>query len=273
MPVLPPNITVASTLAEQSADYDISDARAMQALREAERQHFWFVARNALIRQKLERLGVRPPASLLELGCGAGSVASALSAAGYSVVGIDGHLPLLHHAALRAPGAQFIAADVRERLPPTTPSRFEAVCFFDVLEHLEDPSAAISVASERLGVGGLVVGTVPALMLLWSEIDVKSGHKRRYSRATLRTMLGSIAGFELVEIHDFNRHLVPLLWVQRRVLPSGAEMTESNVKTPAAPVNVGLRWLSMLERESNAALEALRIPGASLWFALRKTAH
>jgi hypothetical protein len=56
-------------------------------------------------------------------------------------------------------------------------------------------------ALERARFGGLVVGTVPALMSLWSCIDEHSGHKTRYSAAALRATLGITARFRAASVN------------------------------------------------------------------------
>lgn len=270
---LPPNLQISSVLPSDFGDYRVDDASAMQALSAAEDAHFWHRSRNALIVKRLQSLGLGAGAPFVELGCGGGAVAAALADAGFDVVGVDGHVVRLREAARRAPKAQFWAHDLSRGPAPLTKGHYAAAGLFDVIEHLDQPAQAISDALELVKPGGLLVGTVPALMALWSTVDEVSGHKRRYSRASLSDLLQSVPGTSTLEILDFNRHLVPLMWVQRRWVSRKAnegELMSENLAVPSAPVNALFGLISSVEQGLRGVLERSRLPGASLWFAVRK---
>ena len=59
-------------------------------------------------------------AAVLELGCGTGHVARALLARGFAVTGLDLAPEMLAHATENAPGASFVAADLRRFELPAT---------------------------------------------------------------------------------------------------------------------------------------------------------
>ena len=272
MTELPPNVRVVSTLPADHAGYDITATAVMQKLSAAEDTHFWFLSRNELICGRLGALGVNPPATILELGCGGGCVSAYLARHGYRVVGIDGHVSLVERAARRAPTAEFIVHDLGRGVAEATDDEYDAVGFFDVIEHLDDPESALLEAVYRVKPGGLIVGTVPALMSLWSDIDVQSGHKLRYERDGLQALLANIAGTTVVEITDFNRSLVSLMWVQRKKVTQSTDSMEHNLDIPAAPVNRGLLGTLRFEQKFAARLDRSKLKGASLWFALRVSA-
>jgi hypothetical protein len=140
-----------------------------------------------------------------------------------------------------------------------------------VIEHLDRPEDALDRAASFVRPGGYVVGTVPALMALWSGIDEHAGHKIRYSRATLRDVLSRAKGASIVEIEPFFRTLVPMMWAQRKLVGRRGTAAEAaqNLAVPAAPVNAALYSLVTLEHAAARALGTLPFPGASLWFALR----
>jgi SAM-dependent methyltransferase len=262
----------ASELAPDDPAFDISDQADVMALLRAEEEHFWHRARNQFIRQKLAALGALPGARVLELGCGAGCVAAELDRAGYEVTGVDGHRALIDIAVERAPTARFLCRDLRKGVPDLDNAVFDVVCLFDVIEHLDDPRRALADAMRWLRPGGHLVGTVPALMSLWSSIDEHAGHKTRYSMTTLRSTLSRLDEARVVEIAPFFRSLVPVMWAQRRLIgkrPSAAASVQ-NLSIPRWPLNRALLAMVTLERNLAPLLDRTRLPGASLWFALSR---
>ncbi|MET0595113.1 MAG: class I SAM-dependent methyltransferase [Polyangiaceae bacterium] len=267
-----------SELAPDDSSFDISDEADVGALLAAEESHFWHRARNRFIRGKIADLGKKPPARVLELGCGAGCVSSDLARAGYDVIGIDGHRSLLAVACTRAPQARFFCHDLRRGLPDLERGSFDVVALFDVIEHLDDPLRALSDAASLAKPGGYVVGTVPALMSLWSSIDEHAGHKIRYSQQTLAETLAGVRGAHVTEIAPFFRSLVPLVWLQRRMLGRAGRTDRSehvaasvqNLRVPPLPINAGLLAMANAEHALARAVPRLSLPGASLWFALAR---
>ena len=264
-------------LRPDDASFDISDETDVRALLAAEDAHFWHRARNRFIRDKIAALGVGRGARILELGCGAGCVAAHLARAGYDVTGVDGHRSLLGVACTRAPRARFFCHDLRvEMADHIERGAFDVVGLFDVIEHLDDPVRALADALRFAKPGGFVVGTVPALMGLWSSIDEHAGHKIRYSTETLGAALGAVDGARVLEIAPFFRTLVPLVWMQRRLLGQSREADRDshvaasvqNLQVPSAPLNAVLLALTAAEHALAPFLRHLPIPGASLWFAL-----
>jgi len=76
--------------------------------------------------------------------------------------------------------------------------RFDSILYIDVLEHIEDDSAELLRAAERLGPGGKLVVLSPAYQWLYSPFDRALGHFRRYNR---RTLLSAVpAGLDSVEL-------------------------------------------------------------------------
>jgi SAM-dependent methyltransferase len=98
---------------------------------------------------------VPPAAHLLDLCCGTGQLAAALTLRGYAVTGLDDSTEMLRYARRNAPAAEFVHADARRfRLP----QRFDAVVStFDSLNHflsLEDLSAVFRQTRQALAPSG-----------------------------------------------------------------------------------------------------------------------
>lgn len=275
---MPSKIQLVSELAGDHPGFDLARdgaaELAVEALRTAENRHFWYLTRNRFILERLRRLGLRSGARVIELGCGSGCVAAALARAGFDVTAVDGHRALLEVAALRPEPMTLWLHDLARGVEALPERSFEAACLFDVIEHLDAPASALREALRCVRPGGLLVGTVPALMWLWSGIDERAGHKVRYTTRTLSALLRGVEGAAPVEVVPFNRALVPLIWLQRRVVGRAADTAHAvqNLAVPAWPVNAALGGLVMLEQGLSPLLDRSGLQGSSLWFALRRDA-
>ncbi len=77
---------------------------------------------------------------------------------------------------------------------------FDAVLYLNVLEHIHDDARELRLAAAALRPGGALLVFGPALEWLYSELDHKAGHYRRYSVNRLRALVDA-AGFEVVSLH------------------------------------------------------------------------
>jgi hypothetical protein len=109
-------------------------------------------------------------------------------------------------------------------------------------------------------------------MGLWSQVDVQAGHRLRYEKASLVTLLDSMPDCDTVEIVPFNRHLVPAMLVQRRLVVKNdlASRAEANFRLPPTLINRVFLLLAYLEMLMAPILDRTRIGGASLWFAVQR---
>lgn len=276
MTMHPPNLRILSSIAEGDPHFDMSDPQSDVLLEQAEDRHFWHRSRNRFIVDRLHELGISRGARFLEIGCGGGVVAGHLQHEGFRVVGIEGHVRLAQRAARRAPHAQFIVHDLsRGTAPLEQDGSFDAVGLFDVLEHLDDPAQAIREALRCCRIGGYVVATVPAQQALWSVVDEVAGHRLRYNRRDLQYLLKRFATeSKICQLRDFNRLLVPFMWIQRRRIQrsatTSAKVSEGNLAIPTAPINMAMYISIRAEHLAGPIVDRLPIPGASLWFAIEK---
>lgn len=74
-------------------------------------------------------------------------------------------------------------------------SRFDAILYIDVLEHIEDDSKELEDAARLLSPGGRIIVLAPAHQQLFTPFDAAIGHYRRYNRDMLRRI--SPAGLRL----------------------------------------------------------------------------
>jgi glycosyltransferase involved in cell wall biosynthesis len=94
---------------------------------------------------------------------------------------------------------------------------FDTVLLINVLEHVEDPDAALRNIGFALQEGGRVVVLVPQHPRLFGTLDQVLEHKMRYTKESLRDALDR-NGFEVEEIFDFNRLAVPGWYLNGKML-------------------------------------------------------
>lgn len=80
---------------------------------------------------------------------------------------------------------------------------FDAVAYVNVLEHIEHDRTALKHAHATLKPGGHLLIFVPALPFLYSELDRKVGHFRRYKRDELVDVV-TAAGFRIDWVKYFD---------------------------------------------------------------------
>lgn len=100
-----------------------------------------------------------PPATLVDLGAGAGLVAIPLAQAGYRVIAVDvsaASLAVLMNRATQlevADRIETVVADITQSLPIKEP--VDAVLAMDVLEHVSSPAKVVESAAALLKPGGV----------------------------------------------------------------------------------------------------------------------
>lgn len=164
------------------------------------------------------------PKRVLDLGCGNGALAAAMSNAGYQVVGIDADSEGIALARKAVPAARFeqidFSHDPRVALRGELP--FDAVVSTEVIEHLFSPHQLPEFAAKVLPEGGRLVISTPyhgylknlALSLFgaWDRHFTAlwhGGHIKFWSPRTLVTLLRE-RGFEFESFHGVGRF--PYLW-------------------------------------------------------------
>lgn len=178
-----------------------------------ERDSFWFMHRNAVILDVLQRFP--PPGVFYDIGGGNGFVAAAAAAAGWPTVLVEPGRSGAEHAVQRGIDDVVCATTESAGFLPAT---FPAVGLFDVVEHIENDVDFLASIRHLMRPGGRVYLTVPAFQMLWSQEDTSAGHYRRYTARSLANVLKS-AGFE-IEYQTYFFFFLPLPVFLLRTLPS-----------------------------------------------------
>ncbi|GAA1589095.1 class I SAM-dependent methyltransferase [Actinoplanes couchii] len=95
--------------------------------------------------------------------------------------------------------------DVKQMLLPAQDanSEYSAAVSYNVLEHIEDHVGALRSMKELVRPGGKVIIIVPAFMFAMSQVDIATGHIRRYTKKTLGAAFTE-AGLEIEKLHYAN---------------------------------------------------------------------
>ncbi len=180
-------------------------------LYEMEEKHWWFIGRRKIIFSLIKRFIPDDLGKILDIGCGTGLNSDLLRRAGKEVVGLEISEDAIRYAGMRAPWLRIIKGSFPE---VNLSEKFDLVSLFDVLEHIDDDSRALSSIKGILSKNGFAIITVPAFHYLWSRHDELAHHKRRYTLPELDKKIND-AGFETVKISYFNFILSPIIFSVR----------------------------------------------------------
>ena len=234
-----------------------------------EERHWWFRARRRILGDLLSRLPWPSQPFILEIGTGPGFNLRTLYPKDARLRGVE---PEPDNARLAGANSG-VRVDVAtaENLPPDLlPSSLDAITYFDVLEHLDDPVSALIQAVRLLKPGGWVVATVPAYQWMWGRQDEASFHRRRYARGLLLAQLAA-AGLEPERCTYFNALLflpVALFRLAARLRRAPREAGASDFGYPPGPINAALERVFGFEA---VLLRRLNFPfGVSIFAVARK---
>lgn len=230
--------------------------------RELFHRHWWWRARTEFIVHTLERL--QPPqgwSQILDVGCGDGLFFERLSQFGAiegvepSVELVDPNNPHINRIYIRPFDHTFQPGKL-----------YSLVLMLDVLEHLNDPLAALKHVHSLLHPDGTLIATVPAFRILWTNHDVLNHHVERYTKARFNR-LAQLAGLRVAEARYFYHWtFLAKLGVRAYERVTGAVPTPASV--PPAFLNQSLYGLCRIEQST---ISRLPIPfGSSLIVVARK---
>jgi SAM-dependent methyltransferase len=138
--------------------------------------------------------GLRP-SSILELGCGMGSVGVRLARiAPYTAAEPDDQCWSVAHERITPLGGNVIHGD-HNKVPDG--ATYDLVCAFEVLEHIADDAAALAAWLPLVRPGGNLLLSVPADPERFGPSDVLAGHYRRYTAEQLGKRLAEAGAVDI----------------------------------------------------------------------------
>ena len=197
-----------------------------------------------------------PRGRILDVGCGDGVHFGALAEFA-DVEGIEADA-----ATLDAAGPwrrQIHVAPFQAPLPVSGP--YDLILFLDVIEHLDDPVAALALARSLLAPGGAVLVTVPALPWLWTSHDDLNHHRRRYTRATLAADFAA-GGLKVERMRHLFHLLVPAK-LAVRMIERIRRSRPTPPRVPPPPLNALAGLVTRAEMIVLAPVSGF-VPGTSL---------
>ena len=226
---------------------------------ELDQRHWWYRARRDVLADLIRRYA-EPPADarILEIGCGTGHNLEMLKMFG----DVDG-LELDEEARTIAEqrlGRSVMSAPLPE-LAGVSDRAYDLIAALDVIEHIDDDSAALTAIAAKLKPGGKFVMTVPAHGWMWSAHDVVNHHKRRYSKSSLKRLIEG-SPLKLDKLGYFNSLLFPLA-VAERLSSKLRGKDDADVKLPPRLLNAALETVFRAERHLVGRLPLP--PGLSLF--------
>jgi SAM-dependent methyltransferase len=138
----------------------------------------------AAVRPILDRLS---PSRVLEIGCGQGGFGARIAKqANYLGVESDSQSCSVAAKRVEQVGGRVVHGDVSL---VDVNEKFDLVCAFEVVEHIEDDVAALSDWLKWLSPGGSILVSVPAWPDRFGPCDTLVGHYRRYTPSQLDATL------------------------------------------------------------------------------------
>jgi SAM-dependent methyltransferase len=177
-----------------------------------EREHWWFRARESILRAQVERLirnGTLPERPrILNIGAATGRTSEWLGELG-EVISLEYDADCCR-LTREATGLDITEGSILEL--PWEEASFDLCCAFDVIEHVEDDRRAVSEMLRVTRPGGCAFVTVPAGPGLWGEHDDINHHFRRYRMGELKALF---EGASILQAGGFNTLLYPPIALHR----------------------------------------------------------
>ena len=224
-------------------------------------EHWWWRMRERWVLDAIRRAN---PGSgwrnILDVGCGDALFFDRLAEFG-NVEGIESDRHLVSENNPHRPKIHIGPFD--DSFQPT--KRYGLILMLDVLEHLQNPRAALGRLASLLEPGANLIITVPAYKLVWTNHDDLNHHFTRYTKGSLFPLLHA-SGLAVLESAYWFQWTFPVKLAQR-LLEKTFQLPPANPSIPGRSLNTLLMRFCAME---HAILTPLGIPfGTSFYVRCR----
>lgn len=237
------------------------DPEYARSYRDLYERHWWWRARESAVLELLEDLVPGGGfGKILDVGCGDGLLFPQLGSFG-EPEGVEPDASIVSDVGRRS--GRIHTRPFDDTFKPE--HDFGLIVMLDVLEHLQDPVAALAHAKSLLAADGRLLVTVPAFTILWTAHDDYNHHLRRYRRRSLESEVHG-AGLETELVKYFFHWMFPV--------KLGVAFTERFRRSRPQPARVPGRTLNgflfNLCRVEQRLTQGIRLPfGSSLMAVLK----
>ncbi len=187
------------------------------------------------------------PILYMDVGCGTGGFLKGLSNAFnfQQIIGLDGSPAAIDFMHKRGLPAQQV--DLRNSFLEQYRESCGLITAMDVFEHMDDEPGFLKMVHHYLEKNGLFLLSVPAYNFLFSSWDKTFGHKRRYTKQGLSSLLRA-NNFNLLKATYVFSYILPIVVIRRFV---EQKYTETTCEFPRLPrfVNATLLKFSNIEAQ------------------------
>jgi SAM-dependent methyltransferase len=203
--------------------------------------HFIDVAsRDHAISELKRALGARP-VSIMEVGCSAGHLLADMrrSLPNATLTGGDYTLGTLVKLGEKMPGIPLVRFNLAAS--PLPSNSYDAMVLLNVLEHIEDDTAAASHIARMLKPGGVAVIEVPAGPELFDDYDRQLQHFRRY---TLQGICGVVeqAGLVVERRNYLGALIYPAFYLAKKLSQSRPKLAAEREEHVANAIGATSRF-------------------------------
>ncbi len=238
------------------------DAYAYDLETRIESTHWWLVGRRRFLARAIEAVALPREARVLDVGSGTGSNLRLLRELGFiDYRGVDASELAVSYCAEKGLGHVDLG-DVCAL--ETADASMDLVMATDIIEHVDDDTAALREIRRVLRPGRHAIVTVPAFPSLWSRHDESAHHKRRYRRGELERRIAD-AGLVLRRGFYFNYLLFVPIWLARQTFRLLGIEVENENEVNSRALNAALAWIFGLDVVS---APLLRPPFGVTYYAL-----
>jgi 2-polyprenyl-3-methyl-5-hydroxy-6-metoxy-1,4-benzoquinol methylase len=174
-------------------------------------------------RPLIDRVRMRRPSTVLDLGCATGELLGMLDDADVRLFGVDLNPRAIERTRERLPKASLHAGTLHD--DPFPDETFDVVTMVDFIEHVRDPVEELSIVAKRLSPNGVIIMSTPRVdsavrrMTGHSWPQYREEHLTYFSKAGMAIVLGA-AGLAISELIATRKAVTPAyIYGQATALP------------------------------------------------------